>query len=312
MSRADTVLAHCSVVRRTTGRACVIVFCLLLAACSVPDQTGGDADPTAAWSFADVTAEAGLGDFRHETGAVGQRWFPETMGGGGGFVDYDGDGWDDIVLVQGRTWDEGDTRPALRLFRNQQDGTFADVTTAMGLDAASAYGMGLAAGDLDGDGDVDLILTAVGANQLWRNDGNRFTEVGQAAGIVSSADSWSTAAQLFDADRDGDLDLFIGKYVDWTPETDIACTFDGTEKSYCTPEIYTAEPSRFYRNRGDGTFEDATEAAGFGGNPGKTLGATTWDVNGDGWTDLFVANDREPDQLYLNDGTGAFQDVGVA
>ncbi|GAB5517773.1 MAG: CRTAC1 family protein [Rhodothermales bacterium] len=246
------------------------------------------------------------------TGAVGQRWFPETMGGGGGFVDYDGDGWADVVLVQGRSWDEVDSRPALRLYRNQQDGTFEEVTDAIGLGAASAYGMGLAAGDVDNDGDVDIVLTAVGANQLWRNDGERFTEVGEAVGIAGASTAWSTAAQFFDADHDGDLDLFIGNYVAWTPETDIACTFDGTEKSYCTPELYTGEQSRFYRNRGDGTFEDATATAGFGGNPGKTLGLTTWDINRDGWTDLLVASDREPDLLYLNDGQGRFEEVGVA
>ena len=263
-------------------------------------------------SFVDVTDAAGLGDFVHETGAFGEEWFPETVGAGGGFVDYDGDGWLDVLLAGGATWPQqgGEGVPALRLYRNNGDGTFTEATEAAGLASTRAYGFGITAADYDNDGDQDVFLATLNENLLFRNDGGTFTEVGQEAGVADHA-AWSTSALFFDADRDGWLDLYVGNYVDWSPEKDIWCTMDGETKAYCTPQAYDGVPGRFYLNGGDGTFTEQTDAAGFGDAPGKTLGLAEWDVNLDGWPDLVVANDTQRDLLYENDGDGTFTEKGV-
>lgn len=263
-------------------------------------------------SFVDVTEAAGLGTFRHETGAFGNEWFPETVGGGGGFVDYDADGWMDVLLVGGGVWPgRGEAPvPAARLYRNQGDGTFRDVTAAAGLGAVTAYGFGVTVADYDNDGDADFFLTALDENLLFQNEGGVFTEVGAAAGVADHA-AWSTAAIFFDADRDGWVDLYVGNYVVWSPEKDIWCTMDGETKAYCTPQAYEGVPGRFYHNNGDGTFSERTAAAGFGGAPGKTLGVTEFDYNQDGWPDLVVANDTQRDLLYVNQGDGTFVEQGV-
>ncbi len=284
-----------------------------------PDgQTDISGSPSDALRFTRVTQEAGLGAFRHVTGAFGEMWFPETMGGGAGFLDYDGDGWQDIVLVAGGVWpDRGDAGlPALRLYRNE-GGHFTEVTEETGLAGLRAYGMGLAIADYDNDGDPDIFLTAVGRNLLLRNDreagpGGRvvFTETGQAAGLSDDA-AWSTAAIFFDADQDGYVDLYVGNYVEWSPEKDMWCTINGEDKTYCTPKLYEGVPGRFYRNEG-GAFSDRTAEAGFLPAPGKTLGVTEWDFNEDGWSDLVVANDTQRDMLYMNDGSGGFVEQGVA
>lgn len=262
--------------------------------------------------FTDVTAEAGLGEFRHETGAFGQKWFPETMGAGGGFIDYNGDGWPDVVLVGGGTWPGRgvDAVPALRLYRNDGEGTFTEVTREAGLDAVHAYGMGVTVADYDNDGDPDLFLTTLGANRLFRNESGVFQDVTAPSGL-GRADEWSTAALFVDADRDGFLDLFVGNYVEWSPDEDIFCTLNGTDKSYCTPEVFEGTPPRLYRNNGDGTFTERTGAAGVRPAPGKALGAAMLDYNRDGWIDLAVANDQERDLLYENQGDGTFVERGV-
>ncbi len=275
-----------------------------------PEPDGGPASP--ALSFTDVTEAAGLGDFRHVNGARGDFWFPETMGSGGGFLDYDGDGRQDVILVGGGAWDAEADRNVrkLWLYRNTGDGSFAllpDETFPPGLEG---YGMGVAVADYDNDGDEDLFFTTLGPNHLLRNDDGVFTDVTAEAGL-DKAGQWSTASLFFDADRDGHLDLFVGNYVTWTPETDIFCSQDGENKGYCTPELYPGEPGRFYHNRGDGTFEDRTEAAGFVASSAKTLGVSVLDFNGDGWPDLVVANDTDPDLLYRNNGDGTFAEVGV-
>lgn len=276
-----------------------------------PEDTTG-AIPASGLAFTEVTTEAGLGAFRHETGAFGQKWMPETLGAGGGFIDYDGDGWLDILLVGGATWQgHGAPVPALQLYRNDQDGTFAQVTEQAGLGTVPAYGFGIAAADYDNDGDEDVLLTTLGENKLFRNEEGVFTEVSPEAGLANHAD-WSTAALFFDADRDGWLDLYVGNYVPWTPETDKWCTSDGETKDYCTPHQYEGTPGRFYHNNGNGTFTEQTEDAGFGGSPGKTLGVAALDFNNDGWTDLVVANDTERDLLYRNNGDGTFEEIGVA
>ncbi len=276
-------------------------------------------------AFEDVTHVAGLSGFRHETGAQGCIWFPESMGSGAAFLDYDGDGWQDIALAGGGRWSDypacapfsaensAEVLP-IRLYRNLGDGAFSEVTRAAGLaafdGARHAYGLGIAAADYDNDGDTDVYLSALGANLLFRNEGGVFVETGREAG-VAGANEWSASPIFFDADRDGDLDLYVGNYVAWSPETDIYCSLDGVNKGYCTPETYEGIPSRFYRNRGDGTFADETAEAGFLPAAGKTLGVAELDFNRDGWPDLMVANDTQPDYLYENNRDGTFFEKGA-
>ena len=312
---------------RKKGRLLLIVLgCLGVVGCNGTrsEQDHPAPEPVAndvAVELTDVTREAGLGAFRHETGAFGKKWMPETMAGGGGFIDYNGDGWMDIVLVGGGSWPGyGEEEvPALWLYRNDGDSgsspgqapTFTNATEEAGLGGVRTYGVGIAAADYDNDGDEDFFLTTTSENMLFRNEGGVFAEMGKEAGLAEQAE-WSSATLFFDADRDGDLDLYVGNYVDWSPEKDVWCSFDGKVKSYCTPEVYEGEPSRFYRNNGDGTFTEATRQAGFWPNAGKALGVAEEDVNRDGWPDLVVASDLERDLLYENDGDGTFTEKGLA
>lgn len=294
----------------------LLVALAVLAGCaaesSAPEAVPATTATGVGLTFTDVTQEAGLGDFRHETGAVGDLWFPESMGSGGAFIDYDGDGWLDVLLAGGGTW-EGSGKapvPALWLYRNNGDGTFTHTTREAGLADVRAYSLGFAVADYDNDGDQDFYLTTIAENLLFRNDGGTFTEVGRATGVAGEP-TWSSSALFFDADRDGWLDLYAGNYVAWTPETDIWCSLDGQSKGYCTPETYRGVASRFYHNNGDGTFSDWTEQAGFWPAPGKTLGVVEFDFNRDGWPDLAVANDTQPGQLYVNNGDGTFAERGA-
>ncbi|MEM1095406.1 MAG: CRTAC1 family protein [Bacteroidota bacterium] len=276
-------------------------------------ETAGEHRETAALAFTDITAAAGFGDFVHRTGAYGQLLLPETMGAGVTIFDYDGDADQDVLLVGGGMWPGRDTLgvSALRLYQNDGAARFTDITAAAGLADLRAYGSGVTAADYDNDGDADLYLTALHENLLLRNDAGRFVEVGAAAGVAGAPGAWSAASIFFDADRDGWLDLYVGNYVDWTPETDIYCSLDGTTKTYCTPIQYDGLPSRFYRNDGDGTFTDRTDAAGFEPTPGKTLGVAQLDHNADGWPDLIVSNDTERDLLFENNADGTFTERGL-
>src|SRR4029450_1812301 len=195
------------------------------------------------------------------------------------------------------------------LYHNQKNGTFTDVTKAVGLDV-EMYGMGVAAADYDNDGKVDVYLTGLGGNHLFHNDGARFSDVTAKAGVGNGG--FSTSAAFFDYDRDGKLDLVVANYVEWTVEKDLYCTLDGKTKSYCTPESYKGQSATLYHNRGDGTFEDVTQKAGLLNPSSKALGLTLLDYDGDGWLDLFVANDTQPNKLYRNGGDGTFKDVGMA
>ena len=265
-----------------------------------------------AFSFTDVTSSAGLGEFRHVTGAIGDKWFPESMGSGGGFIDYDGDGWQDVLLVGGGRWAKEKVQPAqaLWLYRNNGDGSFSNKTSEAQLDKIAEYGFGIAVADYDNDGDQDFYFTTLQHNMLFRNESGKFVEVGKAAKVAGEA-TWSSSAIFFDADKDGHLDLYVGNYVDWSPEKDLWCTLDGKTKSYCTPELYKGVPGRFYHNNGDGTFNDQTEAAGFAASPGKTLGLSECDFNRDGWPDLVVANDTQRNLLYKNKGNGTFEELAA-
>ncbi len=267
--------------------------------------------------LSDVTADAGI-EFLHVTGAFGDKWMPETMGSGGGFFDYDGDGRPDLFLVNGSEWDGHRTgAPATpRLYRNVDGTRFEDVSSAAGL-TMSVYGMGMAAADYDGDGDTDVYVTAVGDNLLLRNDGGTFVDVASRLGVLGNGErpgtppAWSTGAAWVDVDRDGWLDLFVCNYVQWTPDTDLFTTLDGTTKSYATPEQYQGESCRLYANRAGRRFADVTREAGVLNHDGKSLGVAVEDVDDNGWPDLVVANDVQPNALYVNDGDGTFTDVAV-
>jgi len=261
--------------------------------------------------FEDVTAAAGI-RFTHNNGAFGKKWLPETMGSGVAFLDYDNDGWQDILLVNGTDW-PGHTRrhTTLALYHNNHDGTFTDVTRKAGL-ALEMYGMGVAVGDFNNDGFDDAFVTALGQSHLFRNNGDgTFTDVTKAAGLWGP-NEFSTSAAWVDYDRDGHLDLVVANYVQWTPETDLYCTLDGKAKSYCTPESYKGASLRLWHNRGDGTFEDATQKAGLADPTSKSLGIAVFDANQDGWPDILVSNDTQPNKLYINNANGTFAEKGVA
>ena len=266
------------------------------------------ADPAVPIMLMDVTTEAGI-RFTHNTGAFGDKYLPETLGAGAIWLDMDGDHRQDLLLVNSTDWPgRGDGTP-LALYRNEGGWSFTDVTDGSGLDDP-IYGVGGAAADYDNDGHVDLYLTALGPNRLYRGRGDgTFADVTAAAGVGDPG--FSTSALWFDYDRDGHLDLFVANYVEWTPETDLFCTLDGETKSYCTPESYTGQSATLYRNRGDGTFEDVTAAAGVAAPSAKALGVVMLDSDADGWMDLFVANDTQPNQLYRNRGDGTFEDIAV-
>jgi len=258
----------------------------------------------------DVTSAAGL-TFRHNSGAYGGKLLPETLGSGCAFLDYDADGWQDILLVNGMDWPGHKTqRSTLRLYRNNRNGTFTDVTRAAGLDV-EVYGMGVAVGDFDNDGYPDLYLTCVGQSRLFRNTGKgSFVDVTRASGLDRRM-AFSTSALWVDFDRDGRLDLFVCNYVKWSEATDVFCSLNGKQKSYCTPEAYRGDTCWLFRNRGDGTFEDVTATCGVFDSGSKSLGVAMLDYDGDGWPDLFVANDTQPNKLYRNLRNGKFRDVAL-
>jgi hypothetical protein len=268
------------------------------------------APPDLGFRLVDVTASAGL-DFRHNNGAYGGTLLPETLGAGCAFLDYDGDGWQDILLVNGMDWPgHKRQRSTLRLYRNNRNGTFTDVTRAAGLDV-ELYGMGVAVADYDNDGFPDVLVTCVGQNKLFRNTGKgTFVDVTRTSGLDGRL-GFSTSAMWFDYDRDGHLDLFVCNYVKWTAETDVFCSVDGKRKSYCTPEAYRGDTCWLFRNRGNGTFEDVTASCGIFDSSSKALGVALIDHDQDGWPDIFVANDTQPNKLYRNLRNGRFRDVGL-
>jgi hypothetical protein len=276
-------------------------------------QAGSAAAP--GFRFVDVTAQAGI-HFQHNSGAYGGKFLPETLGSGCAFLDYDRDGWQDILLINGMNWPNHDSpnhkpqRSTLRLYHNNGDGTFTDVTVRAGLDV-ELYGMGVAVGDYNNDGFPDILITCVGQNRLFRNTGKgTFVDVTNTSGL-GKREGFSTSALWFDYDRDGLLDLFVCNYVKWSPEHDVFCSLDGKHKSYCTPEAYRGETCWLFHNRGNGTFEDVTAASGIFDSSSKSLGVAMLDDDRSGWPDLLVANDTQPNKLYRNQRNGTFKDGAV-
>jgi enediyne biosynthesis protein E4 len=266
---------------------------------------------TPGFRLTDVTNQAGIA-FRHNNGSAGDKLLPETLGSGCAFLDYDADGWQDILFVDGCDWPAARRRrkSSLRLYRNNRNGTFTDVTQAAGLDI-ELYGMGVAVGDFNNDGFPDVFITCVGQNRLFRNTGKgTFVDVTRASGLAERT-GFSTSALWFDYNRDGLLDLFVCNYVKWSREHDVFCSLDGKQKSYCTPEAYRGDTCWLFRNRGNGTFEDVTATSGVFDTSSKSLGVAMLDVDQDGWPDLVVANDTQPNKLYRNLRNGTFKDVAL-
>ena len=257
--------------------------------------------------FTDVTSAAGI-QFKHNSGRAGKKWLPETLGSGCAFFDANGDGWVDALLVNSKDWAARGRKSLPALYRNNRNGTFTNITAGSGLDV-EMYGMGVAVADYDNDGRDDVYVTALEGDRLFRNEGNgKFRDVTATAGIRNA--NFGTSAAWLDYDRDGRLDLFVANYVQWTAKGDLWCSLDGATKSYCTPESYKGTSSKLYRNLG-GKFEDATERAGVGDPTSKSLGIAVLDYDRDGWPDLFVANDTQPNKLYRNNRNGTFTEEGL-
>jgi enediyne biosynthesis protein E4 len=282
---------------------------LILAPCAALAAVGIAANlPTPPVTFTDVTEQAGI-HFTHNSGRAGKKYLPETLGAGCAFFDADGDGWPDILLINSKDWTARGRKSIAALYRNNHNGTFTDITAGSGLDI-EIYGMGVAIGDYDNDGRDDVYVTALDGDHLFHNEGNgKFRDVTKSSGIQNV--SFGTSAAWLDYDRDGKLDLFVANYVQWTPKLDLWCSLDGATKSYCTPESYKGAGSRLFHNLGNGRFEDVSEKSGVGDPAGKSLGITVLDFNGDGWPDIFVANDTQPNKLYRNNRNGTFTDIGM-
>lgn len=260
--------------------------------------------------FVDITKQAGI-SFVHYTGAFGRKYLPETMGAGCAFIDYDNDGKPDILLIQGGDFPDHRTGQlrTLKLYHNNGNATFTDVTAHSGL-AVEMYGMGVAVGDYDNDGWDDIYVTGLGESHLFHNQHNgTFKDVTREAGVNNTG--FGASAAWLDYDHDGRLDLFVTNYVKWSTKGDIYCSLDGHTKSYCTPEAYHGDTCHLYHNLGNGRFEDVTGKAGIEDMTGKSLGVATIDYDRDGWPDIAVANDTQPNKLYRNNHNGTFTEQAV-
>lgn len=274
--------------------------------------------------FTDITESAGI-EFKHENGAVGDKYLPESMGGGCAFFDYDGDGDPDILFVNSKRWswdvqpDDQQPVSTLALYQNDGAGNFTDVTKLAGL-AIECYGMGCATGDYDNDGDVDVFISTLNEDLLFRNDGGQFTDVTAEAGVAGAADAWGSSCGWVDYDRDGDLDLVVCHYVKWSKELDEAqnAQLTGVGAAYDRPENYAGQFPYLYNNNGDGKFTEVGEQAGLHIKAAETdsplyksLGLTFEDFDNDGWLDIFIANDTVQNLLFRNKGDGSFEEIGA-
>jgi hypothetical protein len=289
-------------------RTVFIIFCAITCASLIATVT---AAPTSmpAVQFTNITRKAGI-HFHQNAGKAGKKYLPETMGSGVALFDYNNDGKLDILFINSRDWKAGGPPTLCALYRNNGNGTFTDVTTGSGL-GVSMYGMGVSVADYDNDGREDVYITALEGDHLFHNEGGgKFRDVTKQAGINNR--NFGTSAAWFDYDRDGKPDLFVANYVQWTEKGDIRCSLDGSTKSYCTPEAYHGTASKLYHNLGNGKFEDVSQHAGIADATSKSLGIAILDYDNDGWPDVFVANDTQPNKLYRNNRNGTFTDVGLA
>ncbi|HZP81812.1 MAG TPA: VCBS repeat-containing protein, partial [Chthonomonadaceae bacterium] len=303
--------------RKPPALTLLLLFGLLLTGCTPRPSASRSAAPVAPAAnivFADVARTAGLNCTR-ANGGFGKKWMPETVSGGGAFLDYDNDGWLDILIVTDEylpgSSPNKSRRPTLALYHNKGNGTFTDVTQQAGLNLR-LFGMGVAVGDYDNDGYDDLFITAVGQSKLFHNvpdghGGRKFAEVTASSGIRDTG--MATSAAWLDYDKDGKLDLFVCHYVKWSPQTDVFCGTD--TKEYCRPTVYAGESSRLYHNEGNGRFTDVTQKAGLVNPNSKGLGICVCDLDGDDWPDLVVANDMEANSVFRNRGNGTFEEIGL-
>ena len=301
-------------IRRRTRATSLVLALTVATGCSSPPAPSDATPPERTASlatppprFTEVASSVGI-DFVHGNGAFGLKWLPETMGSGCAWLDVDGDGDPDALMLSGSDWPGHPTgsRQVMGLFRND-GGRFTEITAESGLDRP-LHAMGAAAGDYDGDGDADLFVSAVGPDRLYRNDGGRFVDVAQAMGVAGPG--FGSSAAWLDFDHDADLDLLVLDYVEWSPETDLFCALDGATKAYCTPESYSGASPRLYRNEGS-HFSDVTKQAGLHHPTAKGLGVVVIDLDGDGWEDVFVANDTQPNFLFHAEGGGTFTEQGA-
>ena len=266
------------------------------------------AEPDTGVRFVDISRSAGI-HFSHYNGSAGKKWLPETIGAGCAFTDLDGDGWADIFLLNGKDWTPSGKRHLPAFYRNNRNGTFSDITKGSGLDV-EMYANGVAVADYDNDGLPDIYVTALEGDRLFHNEGRgHFKDVTAMSGIRNA--NFGTSAAWWDFDRDGKADIIVANYVQWSGPKDIRCSMDGKTKSYCTPEVYKGESLKLYRNLGNGRFGDVTKNAGLADPSSKSLGIVVFDYNGDGWSDVFVANDTQRNKLYKNNKNGTFTELGV-
>ena len=261
-------------------------------------------------TLTDVAAAAGI-VFTHRNGASPEKHMPETMGSGLAWLDFDQDGWMDLYVVQSGSFPpDGSAAAANRLYRNRGDGSFEDVTERAGV-GDRGYGQGAVAADVNGDGLTDLFVCNFGPNALYLNRGaGRFENATARAGV--GLEGWSSSAAFADADRDGDLDLYVARYIEYDPAVKLYCGRpDLGRRDYCDPSMFRGAGNRYYRNRGDGSFEAATGPSGLLENGGRSLGVLFTDLDADGWPDIYVANDLTFNYLYRNRGDGTFEDMSL-
>jgi enediyne biosynthesis protein E4 len=293
-------------------RGIALLACVMSMCCSrTPATPIASASPSAHPWFEDIAERAGI-RFVHHSGHGDRFSLPEIMGGGAALFDMDNDGYLDLLLVQsGSLAAPHDKASGHRLYRNRGNGTFEDVTAGSGVDLVAGYGMGVAAGDFDNDGNVDLYITNVGGNVLLKGDGHgHFVDITAKAGVASSG--WSTSAAFLDYDGDGLLDLFVVHYLNWTPSAEVECYSLSGVPDYCSPKTYDLpSSSTLFHNNGNGTFTDVTDRAGLRAAVGNGLGIVAGDVDGDGRIDVFVANDGTPNDLWMNRGGGRFENAAL-
>jgi hypothetical protein len=298
---------------RSTPATVVITIASILCLAALPTQKK-PAPPNSAnpynVQFADVTAASGI-HFHHERAASDQKLYLETMGAGAGWIDYNQDGYLDAILINsGYTpFFHPPAAPQPALYRNNRDGTFTDVTAASGIRSDGTFFFGVAVGDYDNDGYPDIYMTGYRHSVLYHNNGDgTFTDVTAKAGVGDEG-NWATAAGWFDYDRDGKLDLLVANYVAYDADHPVSCGDNRPGyRAYCHPDSFAGTFARLYHNNGDGTFTDVTEKAGLTNKDGKSLAVVLADLNGDGWPDIFIANDTQRNFLYLNNGDGTFRD----